>query len=224
MRFLDWRMILNKNLTMIERVVQAAKQTNYDVYVATDTQEIASLAELQGAISVITDESCASGTDRVFRAMQILSLQHEVIVNLQGDMPFIEPSVIASVANMAASTSYDITTAVAKTDAIYAQSPSNVKAVIDTDGRALYFSRALIPYDSSTYLCHVGIYAFKRNVLEKFCHLPQCDLEKLENLEQLRALYNQISIGTCQINNMPISVDTPDDLQSARDYFLKHLS
>ena len=206
------------NLTMIEQVVIAAKHTPYDVYVATDSRDIANLSAQQGAIPVMTEEH-ATGTERVFAATEILGLSHDVIINLQGDMPFIEPSTIIAVANMCQEHDYDITTAVAKADASYAQSLSNVKAIIDGRGKALYFSRSMIPHNSTTYLCHIGIYAFKRPALKKFCQLAHTNLEKTENLEQLRALYHGMSIGACIVDNMPISVDTPDDLQNARDFF-----
>ena len=203
------------DLTMIERVVIAAKQTPYQVYVATDSDLIAQLSQKQGAKTIITPKECSSGTERVFAAYKIGKLNHTTIVNVQGDMPFIEPDTISAVAHMCKTEQYEITTAVAKTDPVYAALPSNVKAILDVNGRALYFSRSMIPHNSNSYLCHIGIYAFKAASLVKFCALAPADLEKVENLEQLRALYHNMSIGACTVANMPISVDTQDDLAQA---------
>ena len=204
------------HLSMIERVALAAKQTGIsDVYVATDSQEIAQLASKQNVAAIMTDSALPSGTDRVFAACQEASLQHKVIVNLQGDMPFIEPKVILDVAKMCLESDYDITTAVAIADLEYATSQSNVKAVIAPNGRALYFSRSLIPHGNTQYFCHIGIYAFKQQALKKFCQLPVSNLEIAEKLEQLRALENGMSIGACFAQSMPISVDTSNDLALA---------
>lgn len=204
------------DFTMIERVCIAALKTGIaDVYVATDSREIAALAEKHGAKAIITDRECASGTDRVFLASTIANLQHKVIVNVQGDMPFIDPDVILQVAKMCLDANYDITTAVASASIEYAKSTSNVKAIVDKFGRALYFSRAMIPYNADSYLCHIGIYAFKRDALQRFCSLPVCEVEKSEGLEQLRALDNGMSIGAWGAASMPISVDTQADLDAA---------
>ena len=204
------------DLTMIERVAIAALKTGISsVYVATDSDEIAELAKKQGAQAIITEAECVSGTDRVFLASQIASLPHKVIVNVQGDMPFVDPLVIKQVAEMCLNSDFDITTAVAKASAGYATSVSNVKAIVDKNGRALYFSRSMIPYNALSYLCHIGIYAFKRDSLERFCSLPATEIEKSESLEQLRALHNGMSIGALLATSMPISVDTKDDLASA---------
>jgi len=204
------------DLTMIERVSMAALKTGISaVYIATDSTEIGALAEKSGAKAIITDKECASGTDRVFLASQIANLPHKVIVNVQGDMPFVDPDVILQVAKMCLDTDFDITTAVSEANPEYAASVSNVKAIDDKNGRALYFSRAMIPHNAQTYLCHIGIYAFKRDALSKFCSLPTSEIEKSESLEQLRALHNGMSIGACRAASMPISVDTADDLAAA---------
>jgi 3-deoxy-manno-octulosonate cytidylyltransferase (CMP-KDO synthetase) len=204
------------DLTMIEHVILAAKKTGLDVYVATDDDKIAQKAALQKAEVIMTDPDCASGTDRVFAAMEIARLQHKVIVNLQGDMPFIDPAIIAEVAKMCLETDFDITTAVSMITSEYAQKISNVKAVLDKNNRALYFSRSLIPNNASTYFGHIGVYAFKRDSLRQFCNLPMAEIEQFEKLEQLRAMYNGMSIGACTVQTMPISVDTYDDLEMAR--------
>ena len=209
------------DLTMIEHVVIAAKKTSINsVYVATDSTDIADLAIAQGAKAIIIDQECSSGTDRVFLAAKIADLSHEVIINLQGDMPFIDPCTIEKVALMALNQDYDITTALAYKNPEYAQSKSNVKAVVDRSARALYFSREMIPHNAQRYLCHIGIYAFKTAALQKFCNLSPSSLEKAENLEQLRALENGMTIGTCLVDDMPISVDTALDLDDAIEYYL----
>ncbi len=211
------------DLTMIQRVILAAKSTAIEaIYVATDTQEIADLAKSSGVQAILTDSGYTTGTDRVFAASKIANLPHKVIVNLQGDMPFIDPQVIEQVALMALNTSYDITTAVAPMPFEYAQSSSNVKVVIDSSSKALYFSRALIPHLAESYLCHIGVYAFKRPALERFCSLPIAKIEKAESLEQLRALYHGMSIGAYIAKDVPISVDTLDDLEKVRLFFLQN--
>jgi 3-deoxy-manno-octulosonate cytidylyltransferase (CMP-KDO synthetase) len=209
------------NLTIIEHVVIAAKQSRIEsIYVATDSEDIANLAQLQGAKAIITNQECQSGTDRVFLATQLAALPHEVIINLQGDMPFVDHETIDQVALMSLNENYDITTAVAVAGQEYAQSKSNVKAIVDKFGRALYFSRGMIPYNADRYLCHIGIYGFKRAVLQKFCSLPPSSLERFESLEQLRALENGMTIGACIVKDMPISVDTQIDLDDAIKYAL----
>jgi 3-deoxy-manno-octulosonate cytidylyltransferase (CMP-KDO synthetase) len=212
------------SLTMIEHVVLAAMKTDINaIYVATDSLDIATLAEKHGARAIITEQECVSGTDRVYMAARIADLDHRVIINLQGDMPFVEPEVINKVAAMCLDTNYDITTAVAPANQEYARSVSNVKAIVNQHGQALYFSRSMIPHNAAQYMCHIGIYAFKKNALEKFCSLPPSDIEKAESLEQLRALDNGMTIGACIGEKMPISVDTPDDLKLAINYQNSHL-
>jgi 3-deoxy-manno-octulosonate cytidylyltransferase (CMP-KDO synthetase) len=208
------------SMTMIEHVVLAGIKSGIEsVYVATDSADIANLAEERGAKAIITNQECVSGTDRVFLAAQLADLPHEVIINLQGDMPFVDPQVIAQVGQMCANGDWDITTAVAPAKVEYAKSSSNVKAIVDQNGRALYFSRSMIPYNALEYLCHIGIYAFKKEALQKFCSLPMSAIEKAESLEQLRALDNGMTIGACRVADMPISVDTPEDLANAIAFF-----
>lgn len=208
------------DLTMIEQAVVNALDSDVEkVYVTTDSPLISDLLNPYPIEVIIVNDECKTGTDRVFLATQKAGIDQDVIINLQGDMPFMDPSIITKVAKLALESDFDICTAVSKKGLDYAQNKSNVKVVVGADGKALYFSRSLIPHNTEEYLCHVGIYAYKKQALKKFHSLPQSDLEKLESLEQLRAMENGMSIGVCYVDNMPVSVDTQEDL----DYLLTSL-
>lgn len=201
------------DLTMIERVVVNALDSDVaKIYVTTDSPLIMDLLSPYPIEVIMINDECNTGTDRVFLAAQKAGLEQDVIINLQGDMPFIDPTIITKVAKLALESDFDICTAVSKKGLDYAQNKSNVKVVVAPDGRALYFSRSLIPHNTEEFLCHVGIYAYKKQALKKFHSLPQSNLEKLESLEQLRAMENGMNIGVCYVENMPVSVDTQDDL------------
>jgi len=201
------------DLTMIERAVVNALDSDIEkIYVTTDSPLIADLLSPYPIEVIMINEECTTGTDRVFLATKKAEIEQDIIINLQGDMPFIEPNIITQVAKLALESDFDICTAVSKKELDYAQNKSNVKVVVAPDGRALYFSRSLIPSNTEEFLCHVGIYAYKKHALEKFSALPQSNLEKLESLEQLRAMENGMSIGVCYVENMPVSIDTQDDL------------
>jgi len=116
---------------------------------------------------------------------------------------------------------YDIVTSGVKIGRDIAQSESNVKVVVDKQGRALYFSRSMIPHGGEEFLYHVGIYGFKSQALEKFIKLEQSNYEICEKLEQLRALENGMKIGVCVSDEIPLSVDTKDDLEKANLYYSK---
>jgi 3-deoxy-manno-octulosonate cytidylyltransferase (CMP-KDO synthetase) len=137
-------------------------------------------------------------------------------------MPFIDESIIPKIIEGLKTGRFDIMTSVVKVGKDIAGSSSNVKVVIDKNNKALYFSRSLVPSGASEFLYHVGIYGFKAPLLEKFVLLEQSENEKSENLEQLRALDNGMTIGVCYSNEIPISVDTKEDLAKARDFIAKN--
>ncbi len=137
-------------------------------------------------------------------------------------MPFIDEAIIPKIIEGLKTGRFDIMTSVVKVGKDIAGSPSNVKVVIDKNNKALYFSRSLVPSGASEFLYHVGIYGFKAPLLEKFVLLEQSENEKSENLEQLRALDNGMTIGVCYSNEIPISVDTKEDLAKARDFVVKN--
>lgn len=206
--------------TLIEHAYRRALESDVGtIYVATDSTEIAEVIKGLGGKFIMTSEHCAKGSDRVYEALQMIPNKNEIkyVVNIQGDMPFLNPLVVQQVITKLKNSTFDIVTPLAKVGHDVASSHSNVKAVVDSNGRALYFSRQMIPHDADEYWYHVGIYGFRVEALEKFARLPESSLEKAESLEQLRAIEDGMSIGVCYTDSIPISVDTLEDLEKARD-------
>lgn len=215
-------LVMIGDCTMIEHVITRVKETNIaGIFVATDSEEIYSLVTKRGCSAIMTSTDCPRGSDRVFEAFKSLPNCDKIkyIVNVQGDMPFIDGSVILDIIKGLKDGQFDIMTSVVKVGMDVAASESNVKVVVDNNNKALYFSRSVIPHGAEEFLYHVGIYGFKTPILEKFVSLEQSRGEKIEQLEQLRALDNGMSIGVCYSNEVPISVDTQEDLAKAREYF-----
>jgi 3-deoxy-manno-octulosonate cytidylyltransferase (CMP-KDO synthetase) len=194
------------------------------VIVAAAEHEIADAIEKAGGTVVMTDADLPSGSDRVFQAVEKFdeAHKHDVVVNLQGDLPALHPSYIRAVAEVLARTGSDIATLAAEIDdpADY-DNPSVVKPVVTWDvtgdrGRALYFTRARAPANDGPLYHHIGIYAFRRDALSRFVKLPPSPLELREKLEQLRALEANMSIAVARVDSVPLSVDTPADLEKAR--------
>ncbi|HJD67209.1 MAG TPA: 3-deoxy-manno-octulosonate cytidylyltransferase [Rickettsia endosymbiont of Bembidion lapponicum] len=212
------------SFTLIERVFKQVNQTNLEhIYVATDSQEIASVIEKLGGKIIFTDSDIPTGTDRSYEAFKLIPNNQNInyIVNVQGDMPFIEPESILKVIEYLKNSQYDIVTPVVKVEKDSVEAASNVTVAIDSQGKAIYFSRSLIPNGAEEFLYHVGMYGFRKNALERFVILEPTFLEKTERLEQLRLLENGMTIGTCLVNNVPISVDTPEDLSKAIKFYEK---
>ena len=207
---------------MIEHVYRrAAEADSVDaVVVATDDRRIADAVEAFGGIARMTKPSHRTGTDRV--AEVAAELACDIVVNVQGDEPLIDPAMItAVVAPLRTDSSIVMTTARRKlTDPDDFRNQHIVKVVTDPQGDALYFSRAPIPCgadpDRSPAYVHVGLYAFRRDFLLTFARLPQTPLEIAESLEQLRALEHGFRIRTVVTEHHSIGVDTPDDLERAR--------
>ncbi|MCC8417697.1 MAG: 3-deoxy-manno-octulosonate cytidylyltransferase [Rickettsia endosymbiont of Bryobia graminum] len=210
------------NLSMILHVLKQVKLTGLEnIFVATDSELIAETVTNYGGQFILTKPECASGTDRVYEAFQAIPNNQNIkyVLNVQGDMPFVEPKSILAVIENLKNSDYDIITPVAEVDIETADSASNVKAIIDNRNKALYFSRSLIPHGASKFLYHIGIYGFRKDALNKFVKLPPSSLELSEKLEQLRALQNDMSIGVCHVTNIPISVDTQEDLDKAIAFY-----
>jgi 3-deoxy-manno-octulosonate cytidylyltransferase (CMP-KDO synthetase) len=196
-----------------------------DVIVACDGKEIADAITKAGGPAILTDPNLPSGTDRVFAAwvQYDKNQQYQFIVNVQGDMPFVDPKLVRAATEVVEKSGYDISTLATQIkDGSYLLD-SVVKPIIsfadENNGKALYFSRSPVPY-GGPYFHHVGIYCFRADALRKYVNLPQSYLEKLEKLEQLRALENDMTIGITVINtDAPINVDTPEDLEKARRFF-----
>lgn len=208
--------------TMIQRVYEQALAANLgDVLIACDGEEIANEIKKFGGKFVITDPDLPSGTDRIYAAYKKFHGEDfEVVVNLQGDLPNIDPKVIRAAANAALENDCDIATVASKIkndDEIH--NPNVVKIAIafkeEDLGKALYFSRCPIPFSksNSNYYHHIGIYAYKKSALEKFVNLSPSILERRESLEQLRALENDMKIFVKIVDAHPLSVDTKEDLE-----------
>jgi len=214
---------------MIAHVLARALQAGLGpVAVACAEAQVAEEVEKSGGIAVLTDPELPSGSDRIFAALQSLDPagKHDVIVNLQGDLPSIDPSYLTTVLKPLAQ-GYDIGTLVAPivTEA-ERTAPSVVKCACAFSGGdevapALYFSRSLIPSGEGPFWHHIGIYAYRRAALERFVSLPPSPLEQREKLEQLRALEAGLRIGAARVAQAPFGVDTPEDLERAREALSK---
>ncbi|PTM39237.1 3-deoxy-manno-octulosonate cytidylyltransferase [Bosea sp. 124] len=209
---------------MIVRVWRRAVAADIGpVAVATDSADICAVVEAAGGRAVMTRTDHPSGSDRIKEAADILDPEgrHDVIVNVQGDFPTLEPVAIAAAITPLADAEVDIATLVGLiTDDEEKAAPSVVKLVgshVAPDRlRALYFTRATAPYGEGPLYHHVGIYAYRRPALDRFVSLPQSELEKRESLEQLRALEDGMRIDAMIIDHVPRGVDTPPDLDRAR--------
>lgn len=215
--------------SMIRRVYEQAISANLgEVIIACDGLEIAEEVKNFGGKFIITDPALPSGTDRIYAAFKTINPQSqndfEVVVNLQGDLPNIDPQIVKEAALTAMQEDCDFATVASKiTNQSEITNPNVVKIAIAFEkeklGRALYFSRAAIPYhqtNQADFFHHVGIYAYKKSALKKFVHLPPSALEKRENLEQLRALENNMKILVKIVDSTPLSVDTEEDLDAIR--------
>ncbi|MDD5627874.1 MAG: 3-deoxy-manno-octulosonate cytidylyltransferase [Elusimicrobia bacterium] len=189
------------------------------VLVATDDERVRRVVAAFGGEAVLTPKSCASGSDRVARAAK--GRREPLIINLQGDMPFVKPATIRRVADILRSNpAADMATAVMPLDDPRREAdPNVVKAALTRDGRALYFSRAAIPFSRDggrpRRFEHLGIYGFRRRSLDRFVSLPATALERCECLEQLRALEDGMTIYAAVVSERPVAIDTPADLRRA---------
>jgi len=194
------------------------------VVVASGEKAIVAAVEKAGGRAVLTDPALPSGSDRIWAALVSADPQgaHDVVVNLQGDLPALDPEQLKTVVAALAKSGADIATLAAPIDnAADEANPAVVKAVVAWDaqerlGRALYFTRTRAPGGEGTLYHHVGLYAYRREALESFVALPPSALEQREKLEQLRALEAGMSIAVARVDEAPLSVDTPADLEKAR--------
>lgn len=193
------------------------------VVVATDSALIADAVARAGGEAVMTRADHASGSDRIHEALGRLDPERRygIIVNVQGDLPTIEPETIRAALPPLADPEVDIATLAAViTREEERTNPNVVKAVTSpltpTRHRALYFTRATAPWGEGPLLHHIGLYAYRRTALESFVALPPSALERREKLEQLRALEAGLRIDVCLVDAVPLGVDTPDDLDRAR--------
>jgi len=210
---------------MIVHVLDRGREANIGpVAVACGDAAIAEVVRAAGGAAVMTDPSLPRGSDRVHAALGQIDPQarHDVVVNLQGDLPTIPPAYLRAVLTPLADPEFDIATLVAPIETEEeAGLPSVVKAACAFErGRAvsaaLYFSRAAIPWGDGPRWHHIGIYAFRRPALARFVSLPESPLERRESLEQLRALEAGMRIACVRVEHAPFGVDTPADLERAR--------
>jgi 3-deoxy-manno-octulosonate cytidylyltransferase (CMP-KDO synthetase) len=193
------------------------------VVVATDSPEIETAVRNAGGRAVITRGDHASGSDRIFEALGKVDpgRRAAIVVNVQGDLPTLEPSDITASLALLADDAVDIGTAAAEITRLDERDDASVVKVVGTPVapsrlRALYFTRATAPYGAGPLYHHIGLYAFRRAALERFVKLPPSPLEQREKLEQLRALEAGMRIDVAIVDAVPLGVDTPEDLARAR--------
>jgi len=216
---------LLNNKPIIQWVYEACKKAKLgEVLIATDDKRVVKIAKEFGAKAVITSKNIESGTDRIYHVAK--NRDEKFIINVQGDEPFIRPEIIKSIAALLKKDKKtDIATACIKTqDPNVITNPNCVKATLTENKTALYFSRAAIPFirdiekkDNILFYHHFGIYGYKKEALQKFVDHKQTVLEKLEKLEQLRALEIGLKIKSIIIDKVGPSIDTPRDLDRAKE-------
>lgn len=222
---------------VIQRVYEQVSKVFSDLYVATDDERIFNAVQSFGGNAIMTRSDHKSGTDRCYEAFCKSGSKADVVVNVQGDEPFIQPSQLETIKSLFNSPETDIATLVKPFPEgcpfQVVDNPNSPKVVVDDNWNALYFSRSVIPYlrgvpqeewtSRQIYYKHIGLYAFRADVLRQVTELSQAPLEKAESLEQLRWLSAgyRIKTGTTQVET--IGIDTPEDLQAA-ELFLKQNS
>lgn len=211
-------------IPMVVRCAKIAEKVNRTV-VATDSEEVYDVCRNYGIEAVMTSPHHKSGTDRINEAVEQLKPdENEVVVNLQGDEPFIETETIIAVYERMRKALHEqesvfMVSCYKEIDSREADDPHRVKTVLDHDGCALYFSRSKIPFDRrgglECYCGHIGIYGFSAKTLREFCALPHGELENIEGLEQLRAIQAGKTIAMVKVHSESFGIDTPEDLESA---------
>ena len=219
--------------TVIERVYQRVAGVLDNTYVATDDDRIFDAVKKFGGKAVMTSPYHKSGTDRVAEAVRMIGGDYDVVLNIQGDEPFVRREQIASLCHCFDDAKTQIATLGKPFEDIDAvKDPNSPKIVTDNHGYALYFSRSVIPFVRDTdcrawlrhypFLKHIGLYAYRAEVLLEITSLPQSSLEKAESLEQLRWLQNGYSIRIATTHFDTISIDEPEDLKRAEQWIAAH--
>lgn len=217
---------------IIERVYERVAQVFPDLCVATDDERISAAVESFGGRVVMTSTAHRSGTDRCYEAFCKLGECADVVVNVQGDEPFIAASQLLTVMDCFEEQTTEIATLVkpfARGERMEViENPNSPKVVVGTDGTALYFSRSVIPYirgveyadwsNHHTFLKHIGLYAYRADALRRITSLPQSELELCESLEQLRWLQAGLRIKVGLTDVETIGIDTPEDLRRAEEF------
>ena len=210
-------------MPMVIRTAKAVEAID-TVVIATDSQEVIEIAKAHHIKAVLTSDKHHSGTDRIYEAAQKLKLaEDEVIINVQGDEPFIETEVVEAIYNLTKKNKHNTSIIMNSCYKLIsnpeADDPNIVKVVTDKNDIALYFSRSKIPYPRDhhfdTYKGHLGIYGFTMRSLESFCKSEPAPLEDIEKLEQLRALYHGYEVAMVKVRTESFGIDTPEDLEKA---------
>lgn len=213
-------------IPMIIHTYNSAKKSNPTLgpVVATDDDRIAQVCESFNIPFVLTSPDCPSGTDRIQEAVEKLGWDIDIVVNIQGDEPFIQAEQIHTLVEQFNSSATQIATLKKRIgNSALLDNPNMVKIITDLNNRAIYFSRSIIPYNRShrdtVYFRHLGLYAYRTGVLAEITKLPPSELEQTEMLEQLRWLENgyHIAVGTTEFESP--AVDTPADLEKAEQYY-----
>jgi len=214
---------------MIQRVYEQVKRAVHDVWVATDDSRIFETVQSFGGKAVMTSTDHRSGTDRIQEAYSKIGEDFDVVINVQGDEPFIQPEQIESLKECFDSKDVELATLVKPFkkedgfDVLF--NPNSPKVVINKESEAIYFSRSIVPYirdahhaewlDKHTFYKHIGMYAYRVDVLKEITQLPQSSLEKAESLEQLRWIENGYRIRVGYTDVETIGIDTPEDMERA---------
>ena len=217
-------------LPMIVQVWRRAREADIGpVVVAADDARIVEAVKAAGGEAVMTDPNHPSGSDRIYEALGRFDPdgRHDVVVNVQGDLPTIEPAAVRAAIRPLEDAAVDIATLTAEIVRAEERTNPNVVKVVGspigpTRLRALYFTRATAPANEGPLYHHIGLYAYRRAALERFVALPPSPLEKREKLEQLRALEAGMRIDVEIVDTVPLGVDTPEDLERARALLANH--
>jgi len=212
------------NKPMIIWCAEVAKQVD-DVCIATDSQEVIDVAKKYGFNAIMTDKNHQSGSDRIKEAADILGLDdNDLVINMQGDEPFLEPEILGSVKQKLKSIQqrdFVMVSCYKEIDELKAEDPNLVKVILDKNEDAIYFSRSKIPYNRDNtphqYFGHIGIYGFNKKSLDEFVKMKGT-LEHIEKLEQLRVIENGKKIAMIKVETKSFGIDTKDDLLKAREY------
>jgi 3-deoxy-manno-octulosonate cytidylyltransferase (CMP-KDO synthetase) len=194
------------------------------VWVATDDPRVIEAVASAGGKAIMTRSDHPSGSDRIFEALGLVDTDgvHDVVVNIQGDLPTIEPSIVRACLAPLAEAAVDIATLATPITREHEKDDPNVVKIVATELgptrlRALYFTRAHAPWGEGRLLHHIGLYAYRRDALQRFVGLPPSPLERREKLEQLRALEAGMRIDVALVDTAPLGVDAPEDLERARE-------
>ncbi len=209
-------------IPMVIRTAMTAQKVD-KVVIATDSEEVIKVAKEYNVKAILTDKNHKSGSDRIKEASDILNLKEdELIINLQGDEPFIEKEILTKLKTTLEeikNRDFVMASCYKKIDEIEAEDPNIVKVVIDKNSDAIYFSRSKIPYnrDNSVHIYkgHIGLYGFNKKSLDKFCEMS-AEIEDIEKLEQLRVIFHSYKIKMIEVQTNSIGIDTIEDLEKAR--------